>query len=247
MSKNFYEGKINIFFPWDLPDKISSPAVMFDVVAASHNIAYLVNRVKELYVVTKVNVREALRLIPDGVLIGESDDEQLRNELQDKFIFNNTASSIAKADVGGKKVILITNNGTHTLSELWDKGARPIILAGYANLQTVVDWLLKETIYEEMITLVPSGGREKIFSANPNLVEDFLCARAAESLMRGIMPNFEEDFIKAKEFIDQYYPKDWPTKEADLALIFTNKNLYPVVPVCLKHENGLLYIKNINR
>src|SRR3989344_2527660 len=111
--KSFYHRKITISFPWDLPEKVSGPAVMFDVKAASHK----------------------------------------------------------------KKVILITNNGTHTINELWEKGVSPIMIAGYSNLQTVANWLLRNYLDTPMITLVPSGGREERYAQNRNLLEDLLCAQ----------------------------------------------------------------------
>lgn len=237
-NRQAFLGKINVSFPWELPNNIHGPAVVFDVVAASHNIANLVSRADQLYVVTKDTVHYALHEIPDAVLVGESDDLTLR----EKFVASNSVSSIAQTDVKAKKVILITNNGTHTLAELWDKGARPLVVASYANLDSTVNWLLDKESNAESITLVPSGGREQIFASSPNLLEDLLCAKAAEDLLRGRVPNFEQDFLTAREFIDQHYPQSWPTKEEDLTLIFSSSEIYPVVPLCEKLPNGLLKV-----
>ncbi|OGG17616.1 hypothetical protein A3D78_05175 [Candidatus Gottesmanbacteria bacterium RIFCSPHIGHO2_02_FULL_39_14] len=238
--KSFYQRKITISFPWDLPDKINGPAVMFDVNAASHNIAYLVKIALELLVVDKKNVHQALKAIPEAVLAGESDDPLL----QKRFFVSNSASLVNKADLHKKKVILITNNGTHTINELWEKGADPILVAGYANLQTVANWLLRNYLDTPMITLVPSGGREERYAQNRNLLEDLLCAQALEKLLREKKPDLKADFSKARKFIKDHNPQYWPTKEADLALIFTEKDLYQVVPICIKHKNGFLQIKN---
>lgn len=230
--------RINISFPWELPNKLSGPAVIFDVVASSHNIAYLVNKVDELYVVTKETVHFALKEIPEALLIGESDDPQLK----DKFFASNSASSITQADLKDKKVILITNNGTHTLNEIWDKGARPSVVGGYANLHTVINWLLSHANITESITLVPSGGRESVFANNPNLLEDLLCAKAAKDLLQGRTPDLEDYFAASREFINRCYPQNWSTKERDLALIFASFDLYPVVPICEKLSNGLMHL-----
>lgn len=243
MKKNYFKGKIRISFPWDLPNRIHGPAVMFDVNAASHNIAYLTTVVKELFVATKDNIRRALDLIPDAVLVGESDDP----DLQDKFLVSNHASNINRADLKNKKVILITNNGTHTLNELWQKGAGPIVAAHYANLQTAVYWILSNFINSPVITLVPAGGREAIYAKNHNLLEDLLCAQAMEKLLRGKKPDLKTDFARARKYIDEHNPQYWPTKEDDLKLIFTKKDLYKVVTVCVKDKNGLLKIENINK
>lgn len=235
-----YQGEIVISFPWDLPEKVSGVAVMFDVNAASHNISYLTSIASELFAVDKKNVWRALDAIPDAVLVGESDDEGLA----ERFYVSNSASLLGKADLKGKKVILITNNGTHTLNELREKGAGPIIAAGYANLQTVSNFLLDNFISAKRITLVPSGGREEIYAKNRNLLEDLLCAKAMEKILSGEKPDLKETFIKSRKFIDATNPQYWPTKEADLDLIFTVKDLYKVVPVCRKYKNGILQIEN---
>lgn len=237
-----YSGEITISYPWELPNKIRGPAVMFDVVAASHNISYLVRNVDALYVVTQDTVHFALEELPHAVLVGESDDPAL----QDKFVASNSASIIAHTDLKGKKVILLTYNGTYTLHEIWDKGARPVIIADYANLHTVVKWLQMQEGDTESITLVPSGGREKEHSSHPNLLEDLLCAKAAEELLQGKTANLQKDFAKSRNFINQNYPQYWPTKDADLDLIFTAFDIYPVVPACEKLQNGLLKVTDIS-
>jgi len=242
MDKNRnFSGKITISYPWDLGEKISGPAVMFDVNAASHNIAYLTTITEALYVVDKYNVWKALGIIPDAVLVGESSDRTL----QEKFHTSNNASEVKKAELKGKKVILITNNGTHTLNELWEKGADPIIVCDYANLHTVSEWILKNCKREESITLVPAGGREEQYAKDPDLLEDLLCAQALEKLLRGGKPDFKSIFTKSREYIDATNPQYWPTKEDDLDLIFTEKDLYKVVPICVRDKNRFLEIRNI--
>ncbi len=235
-----FRGIVNIFFPWQLPAVLNGPAVMFDVVAASHNIAYLVSGASELYVATRTNVHFALNEVPDALLIGECED----SSLQGRFASGNDASSVVNVDVRGKKIILITINGTHTLDEIWDKGAEPLITVDYANIHSVAEWLLKERPNVEAITLVPSGGREKVFSSNPDLLEDLLCAESMRCLLRGEEPDFKNNFVLSKRFIDQCYPQHWPTKQADLDLIFTDCDLYPVVPICEKSTAGLMRIVN---
>ena len=241
MVKLYFTGQIVISFPWDLPQRVSGPAVMFDVNAASHNIAYLLTVAKELFVVHKENVYQALKSNPDAVLIGESDDQNL----QKRFFVSNHASAIHRADLKGKKVILITNNGTHTLNELWVKGAIPIIAGHYVNLRTVTNWVLKNFRYAPQITFVPAGGREVVYAKNHNLLEDLLCAQAMEKLLRGKEPDLKADFKKARKYIDETNPQYWPTKEEDLDLIFSEKDLYSVVPACVKDKNGILRIKNL--
>jgi phosphosulfolactate phosphohydrolase-like enzyme len=231
--------EIKISFPWDLPEKLSGPAVMFDVNAASHNIAYLITKVKELYVVTHKNVHFALKEIPDAVLIGESDDPTLQNI----FVSTNSASNVIHAEVKDKKVILITFNGTQTLNELWDKGARPVITGHFVNLHTVTNWLFNQQFPNNALTLIPSGGREKLYSTCHNLLEDLLCAEATKDLLCGKTPDFEKIFAASRKYIYDHNPQPWPTKEKDLALIFTAKDRYPVVPVCEMQRNGIIRIR----
>lgn len=241
MVKLIFSGKIAIFFPWDLPEKFSGPTVMFDVNSASHNIAYLSGICEELFVVTKNNVWKALDIVKDAVLVGESNDL----ELNKKFFARNSASEIIKADLKNKKVILITNNGTKTINEIWDKGASPIIVCDYANLHTVANWLFENYMGASAITLVPAGGREAIYSLDPNLLEDLICAQAMEDLLKGKEPDLKSGFVRSIKYIHKTNPSSSPS-EADLKEIFTPKDKFRTVPVCFKHKNGLLEIRDLN-
>jgi phosphosulfolactate phosphohydrolase-like enzyme len=233
-------GKIDISFPWDLPDRLTGPAVMLDVISASFNIVYLVGHAKELYVTTHANVYAALENVPDAVLIGESDDPVLKK----KFIATNSAAMIVQTPVEGKKVIFISFNGTQTIGELLDKGAKPVIVANYANMHAVAKWLLSQHQLSDSITLVPSGGREEIFAANHNLDEDLLAALALEELLRGNEPDFETYFKKSRQSLLRNYPIDkQPSKS--LPFVFTASDTYPVIPICEKLPNGLLTAKAV--
>lgn len=239
MVKLIFSGKIAISFPWDLPEKFSGPTVMFDVNSASHNIAYL-SAICELYVVSKDNVWKALDIIKDAVLVGESDDPELKK----KFYARNSASEIIKADLKNQKVILITNNGTKTINEIWDKGASPIIACDYANLHTVANWLIENYMGAAEITLVPAGGREAIYSPDPNLLEDLICAQAMADLLKGKVPDLKSGFDRSIKYIHKTNPISSPSG-ADLQELFTTKDKFRTVPVCFMHKNGILEIRDL--
>lgn len=236
-----FQGIIRISFPWDLPERVEGPAVIFDVNAASRNIASLAQRAESLYVADTRTVFRALKSIPEAIFLGESEDPRIAKRLLKN---NNSASWISEAPAEGKKVILITNNGTQAIHEVWNKGGRPVAIGSYPNLDTVIRWLLIEYRETPVITLVPAGGREKIYKHNRNLLEDLLCARAAAKLLRGESVDREDDYRRAREYMEKHYPS--PPKEEDLQLIFPPKDTIPVVPVCEEVEKGLIKIRIAN-
>lgn len=248
LRRNPMETKI--FWPWELPQHLEGPAVMIDVNSASAHIANLVDRAKELYLATKDNVRLVLKDFPDAYLIGQSDDPILRAELEKRFSspheFSSAHSHVVKAPVDGVEVILITNNGTHTVEDIMRTGADPIIVVSYLNLHTVVEWLLSHKSWKS-VTIVPSGGREKAFQPNPKLLEDLLCARAMEDLLKERPHNFSKDIAESGEFLRNspgYKDERWPTRDEDLALILQTEDTYRVVPICTRLSSGFIQVTN---
>lgn len=231
-----FSQSIEINFPWELPKRISGPAVMFDVVAASRNIIHAVRDAKAVNLATGDSVFDVLRKRPEAVLLGESPDPRLK----DKFAATNSASAIAKADISGKKVIILTNNGTHTVSELVEKGAAPVAVGHYANMEALVNWIRKNNF--PRLTLVPSGGREPVFADNPNLTEDRLCAEAVRDMLLGRKVDFDKQFADSLTAMREEYP-ELPI-ENDLNLIFTIQNQYTVIPVVSVTADGLLAVEN---
>jgi phosphosulfolactate phosphohydrolase-like enzyme len=230
---------ITVSFPWDLPEKITGPAVVIDVNCASHNIAYLLTKSAELYLVTQENANFALSEIPDALFIGESDDQRLSK----KFFSNNDAVSVVKVNTKDKKVILLTFNGTQTIKKALDKGSDPVIAASYPNLHATVSFLKKNNFPE--ITLVPAGGREKMYAPDHNLLEDLLCAEMMKTFLSGGVPDFEEVFRRSKEYIINNSRDINFSYDERFKLIFTYHDTYPVIPVCRKFPNGLIEVSNI--
>lgn len=76
-----------ILWPWEIKGPIKGPAVMFDVLAASHNIIHLSQKARRLFTVTKDSVFDALERYPDAVLIGEVEDPDLYAKLKDWFSY----------------------------------------------------------------------------------------------------------------------------------------------------------------
>jgi phosphosulfolactate phosphohydrolase-like enzyme len=230
--------KINISFPWDLPEKLSGPAVVIDVNCASHNIAYLLTKSAELYLATQENANFALLEIADALFMGESDDPELKK----KFVSNNDAVSVVKTYVTDNNVILLTFNGTQSIKEALDKGADPVIAASYPNFHTLADYLIN--LDPPNITLIPAGGREKMYAPNHNLLEDLLCAEMMKTFLSGGVPDFEEAFRKSKEYIINNSRDINFNYDERFTLIFTDHDTYPVIPVCRKLSNGLIKVSN---
>lgn len=228
---------IKIMWPWEIKSPIEGPAVMFDVLAASHNIIHLSQKARRLFTVTKNGALEALGRFPDAVLIGETDNSQLYEKLQSKFISSNQPSSVLAVDVSGRDVILITNNGTHTIVELIDKGANPVIVGHWINIDAVTEYIRISN--SKRIYLVPSGGREKIFEhIGGKLMEDWYCAEAMRGRINGQSRNYENDFIKSREFIHSVAPQD-----EDELLLILRLNSTTVVPLCYPISFGIIEVK----
>ena len=226
-----------ILWPWEIKSPIEGPAVMFDVLAASHNIIHLAQIAKRLFTVTKKKVLEALDRYPDAVLIGETDNPQLYAQLKEKFISSNQPSTVLRADVANKDVVLITNNGTHTLSELIEHQANPVIVGHWINIDAVVAYLRNQK--GDRIHLVPSGGREKIFeNVGGKLMEDWYCAQAMKDLIIGTSRDYKNDFRASREFIHTIAPQD-----EDELLLILRVNTTNVVPLCYPISSGIIEVK----
>lgn len=229
-----------ILWPWEINSPIKGPAVMLDVLAASYNVIHLVRMTRRLFTVTMDSVRDAMEQFPDAFLIGETDDPTLSQKLRKKFVSSNSPVSVINAPVIGKIVILITNNGTHTLSELIDHYASPVIIGHWINISAVADYLLASRTHGE-IHLIPSGGREQVFArVGGKLTEDYTCAEALRNLLLGKPRDFEDDFRRSRDSIAAQYPV--PQKEDDLALIFQT-NTTDVVPICSPISSGIIEVK----
>lgn len=215
---------------------------MFDVLAASYNIIHLVQKAHRLFTVTKASVLDVLARYPDAVLIGETDDRALYERIREKFISSNSPVSVTNTSVQGKDVVLITNNGTHTLAELIHRKADPVIVGHWVNISAVADYLLTSGTHEN-IYLVPSGGREQVFAhVEGKLTEDYTCAQAVRDLLLGKPRDFEDDFRRSRDSIAAQYPA--PQKEDELALIF-QKNTTNVIPLCYPIAPAIIGVKAI--
>lgn len=241
-SEMISQNEIAILWPWEIKTRLNGPAVMFDVVAASFNIIDLLGRdepPEHLYLTTKAGVLSALAHFPQAVLLGEIDDPVLFQKLSDKFVSSNSPEEIKKVGVAGKDVILITNNGSHTVDELIDHGASPVYVGHFVNIRALVSHL-KNFHAHEQITLVPSGGREKIFEKNPNLGEDLIAAGACRDLLIGGERNLSEDVLLARQSVVRDYAGHMP-KPKTLDLVFQLQD-YSVVPQCTKVGEGIIRV-----
>lgn len=239
-------NKIQIRWPWSIEahERIDGPAVILDVNAASTNIAAILGSADEFYVTNRDGLHTVLEKMPDAILVGESKDP----EIAKKFQVSNNASHIDQAVrdgiFTGRRIVLLTTNGTYVLCRLIEHGATPVLSVSYVNLFTVSSWLASNG-YDSGIMLVPAGGQEIEFENDRELVEDKICAEALAAVLRGEQMNREVFFAASRAGIDRQYVKYeglWPTKQADLDLIFSPRDRYPVVPLCRKTTDGLIRV-----
>jgi phosphosulfolactate phosphohydrolase-like enzyme len=240
MKKNLIHS-IGLCWPWNIPEekfRFKGPAVVFDINAATYNIASLVGRAKELFLSTKAGVVAALDRLPHAVLIGEVDDPILKEKLKGVFVSSNNPISIDGVDIRGKQVILITNNGTETISEVLAAGAHPVYSGHYANFSSIVYHLRSKGA--SRVALVPSGGREAIYEGRRKLVEDLLCAQAMQRALGGLEVSPNDDFPLLREQIfGGFYSERNRIQVINHEL---QMDIFDVVPICERVDEALIRV-----
>ena len=219
------------YWPWELPPKLAGTAVVADVWAATTNIAHFISRgTARLLVVNSTSVREVKKRFPGALTIGESLDLP-----KDFFDVSHIPPASINADVAGRIVIYMSNNGTRVIEDVFAKGANVVAAITFSNLPSVVSWLNNRG--DKAITVALSG--EIIFDDRRSM-EDYYCAKALSDLLADQKADISKYINDARTFMKEHYTGISVKRDFEVAL---SPSLYPVVPLCTKLYDGLIEVK----
>ncbi|MBW7867771.1 MAG: 2-phosphosulfolactate phosphatase [Brumimicrobium sp.] len=136
-------------------------------------------------IIPVATIEEALKYKDKGYLVGA----ERQGEIVDGFEFGNSPYSYMTDKVKGKDLVLSTTNGTVAIETA--KEAEILIIASFLNLDTVVDWVIKQ---EKSVLCLCSGWKD-----NFNL-EDTICAGGIVegATKTGLFSSNEDSSIAAK-------------------------------------------------
>lgn len=127
-------SKVDILWPWELPEKIDGTAIVIDILAATSNISwFLTHEVRKLVIVNSSNVDKARGKYKDALIIGESDDPRFRNY----FFSSNSPAEIEKVDVKDKVILYMSNNGSKVIEEAINRQAQKVLTVSFNNIEAV--------------------------------------------------------------------------------------------------------------
>jgi phosphosulfolactate phosphohydrolase-like enzyme len=227
---------IRINWPWDAPEKIEGIAVVFDVYAATTNIASLVYRkTRDLIIAGEKNVLRARELYRDALLIGETENSVIGGMLDSR----NMPADVACLVVTGKRVILMTNNGTRVIEQALQAGARMVLTASFANIGSTARYLSR--LKNETVLFIPAGERT-LPDMMPDFkaMEDYYCAEALQDILTNNMMNTGTYIMQnTRSFIQTHYPpSQQTTQDIDIALSI---DTCPLVVCCTVEEDGFIH------
>ena len=155
--------------------------VVIDVLRAFTVSAYaLAGGARGLLLVRTVEEARALRAerYPDALLAGE-----VGGRLIPGFDLNNSPALMQTSDVRGRLVIQRTGAGTQGAVNA--RHATHLLVGALTNAQATVTYAAKlaATDASHQITLVPTAGT--VEDEGPRAIEDEVCARYMEALLRG--------------------------------------------------------------
>ena len=223
--------KTNVYWSWDVPEKLAGIAVIIDVYAASSNIAAFLSRgVDKLYLSSDATILELKKQYPSGIAIGES-----RTLPKDTFVSNNYPGNVSEVDVSGKTVLYMSNNGTRVIQEVLSKGARTVITAGFVNMDATVSWLIWQKVSH--VTFITAG---EISVSDKKVLEDDVCAKIMVERLAGRKFDIIAKIKDIEIFMKAVYKG---TKEDRRNIDFTmTVNSFPVVPLCTRIREGLIEV-----
>lgn len=223
--------KIQIYWPWELPQVINGIAVIIDVNAATTNISMLLARkAKELFIINENSVIQLKEKHPGCLITGES------NTIPNGFFdANNCTNIIAKLPIEDKTILYMSNNGSRTIELAFTKKAKKVLICSFTNIHIVTNWLRKQQTEE--IYLIPAGDKQ---FKDPKVLEDKICAEAINALLNGKSIKWESIFIEVKEYISTHYT-DFSNEETAMQFAVDK---YPVLPLCIKDVKGQIRIIN---
>jgi phosphosulfolactate phosphohydrolase-like enzyme len=226
--------RIDICWPWELDRDIPHTVVVCDVFAATTNITSFLSRgVNRLYITNMENINDVRQHNPKALLIGESNDLP-----KNYFDVSNEPADACRADVYGRDVIYMSNNGTKVMETAFQKKATSVIAAAFTNIETVGTWIRERNVSD--ITLIPAG--ECVFS-DPHTIEDLVCCITLRDIVKGKTLQWEPIVRRVRRYILTHY-NPYTLKLNDDLEIVLERNRYPSVPVCFWQKYGLISIEN---
>lgn len=222
-----------------------SLAVVVDVLAATTNMdAFLEAYPHALYLVNDDNIRQALSLFPEAIVIGDIKHLQLNNVAT----FSNVPSDLAERNayqaISGKTVLYRTNNGTAICEAALARHAHPVIGTSFTNLDAVCAYIQSQQ--PNQVTIIRAG--EKTFGTDWKTGEDEICATILEQLLKGQSVSRTSVYNRVAASVRKQYPKDYQAsgrtlkqleQDIELVLQFNSRN---VVPVCNLQPNSLIQV-----
>lgn len=232
--------KIQILWPWELPDKLSgTTAIVVDIFAASSNIANLLSKnTREIILANNKNVLTYKKKYQDSLTVGESMDANLKNI----FDCDNSADNIDKLSVSGRSIIYMSNNGSRIIEEIIDKEPSRVAAGSLTVASALKRWIQKERIDD--LVIVPAG-EINLAKELPNkkAMEDMICSRILKEVISGREDDFSPDIDVAKNFVRKFYSVFTTKLEEEIDIVFTIDR-YRVLPLCFRGEDGIIHIKN---
>lgn len=227
--------KIDIFWPWELPEKLKGLVIVADVYAATTNIiSFLGKGVKNLWLVNGDSAAEVKKENKKAVVIGENPDLPADFFDATNFPWNNK-----DVEVKGKTVIFLSNNGTRVIEEVFRRGASEVMAVGFNNISAMSGWLRVRGV--DKASLVAAGEGSFKF---PKALEDISCVESLRSLIEEKKVNWKERFEQIEKYIRlNYKSEDFST---DLEVML-DRDRYSVVPGCFWEREGLIRVRDMSK
>lgn len=189
--------------------------VVIDVLRASSTVLCLMENGASKIKVTN-SVKNAINLKKYGYyLIGEQGDNKISH-----FDFDNSPYLVSRFKWNGKKIVIMTSNGTRALIAV--QSAFKVLLVGFRNIVAAAKYIKK---YDFPLAIIPIGNNGE------SRLEDELCAYSLRDLILDkevdwndiniqIIRNIENKIAKKKA----YYRND-----VELSLAYNQNNIIPAL------------------
>lgn len=223
-------SKIDIYWPWEMPNSLDGIVVVADICAATTNIVSFLERgVERLFLVNEQSVACLKNDYPEALIIGES------QALPEGFFdTSNMPYKSAATDVSGKVVLYMTDNGTRIIEEAFRRGAEQVITVSFTNITKIKGWLQEQV--DKPIHLIPAG---HIATSEPRH-EDRICLEALQQSLAGDKVDWEQMMQKAEKAIGLTYESAEYARDLGLML---EKDKYFIVPKCKRRSEGLIVVE----
>lgn len=201
--------KSEIYWPWQMGEKVEKVVVVADVYAATSNLVAMLSRnVKRIVLANRNNVFQLKERYPKAWLVG---DDETAGGMGVKLDVVNYPSQVVQAKLEGREIIYMTNNGTRMVEQAFERGAEQVVGVGFVNITAVANWLKQN---EGSVGLLAAGER---YVGNRQAPEDWECVVALGKIMVGQEVDWKRDLEKVRRQMIEFYRGD--ISKEDLKLI----------------------------